>query len=525
MDARIYSTTVVKLATGEAVTSTPEPRFMEVKLPYKITWSGIWNSSVSLKLYSGTNIDTDIPVIEEGRQIGIPAHFKEAYKWGTTRVTTTDEEIVHEVTVEPMTKVEVILIATNGSCNVPFSYSQHDTLKNGQTVTYDDMDDGIYTVNNCYNLDFEIHEVKLFLPKKGYGGFESDFDGIEDDFVSKVNSSTDDHVKMKMNQVSNCSYDELEALTEEIEDEGEIVGEVLRIKGILANSQDEVYPLLLSLFLFSIFAGFSVLTRGALIGVLYSLMEYCSIHKKTSIDGTLCGHPEGLGTSLIVFFFSQATEIGKAVNGLRKHGSKEIRHLVSAAAAIAEGSPDSVNPSVVDDEEGLPSPSMDEGVFFATQAISMEFSQFFDGMDDDGSSRNSGEINKNRENGRKSSVENHNIIKRKQQQQLPHKANEVIKDKKDQQEKQVAVIKQTKPSNTESGPGKPPKPNSVQKFSNETKFQQKSGNVAVQKRQLAVQQDKSKCSNEDSVQMKLEASKQKLHQGYLQADNGSCIPL
>ncbi|KAF8395741.1 hypothetical protein HHK36_019692 [Tetracentron sinense] len=326
------------------------------------------------------------------------------------------------------------------------------------------------------------------VKEEGDEGFESDFDGIGDDFVSKVNSSTDDHVEMKMNKVSNCSDDELEALTEEIEDESEIVGEVLRIKGILANSQDESNGVL-----------FDSLRRLQLMALSVDILK--------------------------------ATEIGKAVNGLRKHGSKEIGNLVrtlidewknivdewvSAAAAIAEGSPDSVNPSVVDDEEGLPSPPMDDGVFFATQAISMEFSQFFDGMDDDGNPRNSGEINKNRENGRKSSMENHNIIKRKQ---LPHEANEVIKDKMGQQKKQVAVIKQTKPSNTESGPGKPPKPSSLQKTNNETKFQQKLGNVAVQKRQLAGQQDKSKCSDEVSVQMKLEASKRKLHQGYLQADN------
>lgn len=38
-----------------------------------------------------------------------------------------------------------------------------------------------------------------------------------------------------------------------------------------------------------------------------------------------------------------------------------------------EGTPDSVNPSVIDDEEeGLPSPPLDEGAFFAAQTTSME---------------------------------------------------------------------------------------------------------------------------------------------------------
>lgn len=45
--------------------------------------------------------------------------------------------------------------------------------------------------------------------------------------------------------------------------------------------------------------------------------------------------------------------------------------------AGAEGTPDSINPSVVDEEEGLPSPPLDEGAFFATQPTSMELSQVY----------------------------------------------------------------------------------------------------------------------------------------------------
>jgi len=43
----------------------------------------------------------------------------------------------------------------------------------------------------------------------------------------------------------------------------------------------------------------------------------------------------------------------------------------------SEGTPDSVNPSVVEDEdeEGLPSPPMDEGALFAAPTGSMELSQ------------------------------------------------------------------------------------------------------------------------------------------------------
>ena len=54
------------------------------------------------------------------------------------------------------------------------------------------------------------------------------------------NSNTVDHGEMNVNQVSNYSYGEAEALTDEIEEQSEIVGEVLRIKEILYNSEYEV---------------------------------------------------------------------------------------------------------------------------------------------------------------------------------------------------------------------------------------------------------------------------------------------
>jgi len=67
---------------------------------------------------------------------------------------------------------------------------------------------------------------------------------------SKVNSTSgnNDHGEvggdMEMNNEhppeSNFSYGDAEALTDEIEEEREIVGEVLRIKEILQSSQDEV---------------------------------------------------------------------------------------------------------------------------------------------------------------------------------------------------------------------------------------------------------------------------------------------
>lgn len=60
---------------------------------------------------------------------------------------------------------------------------------------------------------------------------------------SKANSSGDDQrevvVEMR-NGISNCSYGDVEALTDDLEEESQLFGEVLRIKEVLDNFQEEV---------------------------------------------------------------------------------------------------------------------------------------------------------------------------------------------------------------------------------------------------------------------------------------------
>ncbi|XP_023527320.1 probable mediator of RNA polymerase II transcription subunit 26b isoform X1 [Cucurbita pepo subsp. pepo] len=319
----------------------------------------------------------------------------------------------------------------------------------------------------------------------GETGFKSDFAGDGCEFEgggskeSKVYSSRDDAGEMNFISFGEA---EAEALTDEIEQESQIVGEVLRIKEILNNFEEASDSVL-----------FDSLRRLELMAL--------------SVD-TL-----------------QATEIGKAVNGLRKHGSKRIRHLarvlilewkqmvdvwVKATAAVqaAEVTPDSKNKSAAateeeDDyeEEGLPSPPLDEAAFFTTQPTSMELSQFFDGMDDDGNPRNSGEVVKNRDNVRKTSNGDPNSMRCKQQTvrevDVPAKVN------KSQMKEQVV-----KPN---SGLLRP------QKLSTEQKnTQRKMDKPTIPKRS---QQDNFKSSDEVAVQVKLEATKRKLQESYQQAEN------
>ncbi|KAG2242797.1 hypothetical protein Bca52824_095370, partial [Brassica carinata] len=126
-----------------------------------------------------------------------------------------------------------------------------------------------------------------------------------------------------------------------------------------------------------------------------------------------------------------STEIGKAVNGLRKHGSDKIRQLAKTLIAEwkelvdqwvnttkeiagnialsyytftvgADGTPESANLSVVDEEEEFP--SLPYGVdIFTPEANGFEMlnGDFFDSLDFDGNPCNSVEYNTSREDQRR----------------------------------------------------------------------------------------------------------------------------
>ncbi|KAI8004107.1 hypothetical protein LOK49_LG08G01481 [Camellia lanceoleosa] len=159
-DARIYDQSIVTMATGgEVINRTETHDTVDVKLAYTETKSSTWNASVSLKLGVKTTIETGIPFVANGK-VQISAELTGAYMWGETESSTNLVETVYKVSVPPMTRVKESLIATRGSCDVPFSYTQRDTLSNGKQISYR-KDDGLYTGINCYNFQYEATQEKL----------------------------------------------------------------------------------------------------------------------------------------------------------------------------------------------------------------------------------------------------------------------------------------------------------------------------------------------------------------------------
>ncbi|KAJ0263756.1 mediator of RNA polymerase II transcription subunit 26a [Hirschfeldia incana] len=243
----------------------------------------------------------------------------------------------------------------------------------------------------------------------------------------------------------------------------QIVDEVMRIKDILLNKDDESN---------------SVLLR--------------SLRKLESMS---------LSVDLL-----KDTEIGKAVNGLRRHGCDRIRELAKALFAEwkelvdqwmnstneivgDEGTPESAIYSVVDDAEAFPSPPHDLD-FFAPEPTGFELSQILDGLDCDGNPRHSVEPKRKPQSSTMRRPEG------------THEANVVERYNKNQQKRREEVdVRPMKPSATvfdepRSGPRKPIV-------------------IAEQKRRLAGSQQDLKTLDPDA---KFEFAKRKLQESYQQHD-------
>ncbi|KAG8090131.1 hypothetical protein GUJ93_ZPchr0011g28906 [Zizania palustris] len=156
---RIYGKKVLIMSTASAVNRTTVSNAAKLVLKYTEIEKSTWDATVSWKLSVSASITAGIPVIAEGK-VEVNNEFSGEYKWGSTLEKTIKQEIDYDVTIPPKTRVTVSLIASQGSCDVPFSYKQQDVLFDGRIVTYD-MDDGIYTGINCYDFKYETTEENI----------------------------------------------------------------------------------------------------------------------------------------------------------------------------------------------------------------------------------------------------------------------------------------------------------------------------------------------------------------------------
>ncbi|GAB2227909.1 hypothetical protein Droror1_Dr00009737 [Drosera rotundifolia] len=185
-------------------------------------------------------------------------------------------------------------------------------------------------------------------------------------------------------------------------------------------------------------------------------------------------------------FADEETEIGKAVNSLRKHESKRIQHLVRELICGWR----LVGNEYVKTAEPL------SGIVLS------------DPED------NNGEFNKSQES--RKPPEPKQIIAKWQEQPVKGQS-DLTKETPCPQIKKHETIMKTVKANEESVSRKPIKPNGLLKLDNEAKIPTKSDMSAVQ-RKPAPSTEKPKVADEDAYKLKLEATKRKLHERYQKAE-------
>jgi hypothetical protein len=106
-----------------------------------------------------TTIKAGVPLIGQAK-IQISAEFTGSYSWGETKSHTEHYSNEEDVEVPAHTEVTVRVVATEGTCDIPFSYTQEDLLTTGETVITR-MDDGIYRGVSSYGFQTEISEKNI----------------------------------------------------------------------------------------------------------------------------------------------------------------------------------------------------------------------------------------------------------------------------------------------------------------------------------------------------------------------------
>ncbi|KAK8549312.1 hypothetical protein V6N13_008988 [Hibiscus sabdariffa] len=149
-DSRVYDKKALILASSSVVNYSPDPTTLDVKLSYIDASSRTWTTDFSLKLDMKATVNLSVPLIYDGGEVEISGEVQSGVVWGEIYTSTRVVEVVHTVVVPAMTKVRVNLVASKGTCDVPFTFTQRDTLYGGKIVVAEIC--GTFTGSNYYNI-------------------------------------------------------------------------------------------------------------------------------------------------------------------------------------------------------------------------------------------------------------------------------------------------------------------------------------------------------------------------------------
>ncbi|KAL5216977.1 hypothetical protein ABZP36_017661 [Zizania latifolia] len=206
-----------------------------------------------------------------------------------------------------------------------------------------------------------------------------------------------------------------------------------------------------------------------------------------------------------------------------------VNDWVNNGGAIVDHTPQSMDGSCLEQEGGLPSPPMDEGALFVPPCTSIQLSEFFDEMDDDGNIRtNTKEGVQQHYPARCEPFEKQPLMGQwydpEQNWKLDQSAimqSQPYEPSSWQMKQQSIVKAQPKPSNAAYGPGRPQMMHLEPKGSEMLPKQQQASSVSQRRTKPTMPNQLPSHCDQNSVQAnaKLEATKRMLQEGYQEFSN------
>lgn len=158
-DARIYDQKPYLAEKTTAINNGDEEAQIGVSVTYEDQSSHSFTRSLSVTTGVNITIEADVLGIEKGA-VEFMFSVTGEYEWGDTTTTTKSVQATGSVSVPAKSKAVVSYVGTQGTCDVPFHYSQSYTSTTDGRIHTGDEVDGIFTGVNCYDFDFQFDDIQ-----------------------------------------------------------------------------------------------------------------------------------------------------------------------------------------------------------------------------------------------------------------------------------------------------------------------------------------------------------------------------
>ncbi|XP_050232762.1 uncharacterized protein LOC126681288 [Mercurialis annua] len=155
-NARIYGHRAVVTGSGRSTNSGTEEATQTISISFTDTSSYTFSNSNSLSTGVTTSVTAgfgSIVSMEVGIQISSEQTVSVEVGEEVSRSVTT--ETSYTTPVPPMSTVIVNYVATEGKCDIPFSYTQRDQDSVDGSFRFSNNNDGVYTGVNYFSFHFE----------------------------------------------------------------------------------------------------------------------------------------------------------------------------------------------------------------------------------------------------------------------------------------------------------------------------------------------------------------------------------